>query len=248
MINPIYQPSGAAREYGEWALNIFGGCPHRCHYCYVPGVLHKSPEEFYGHVEPRPGIIEATEKQLKKGGFEGKTIHLCFTGDPYPIGTDTTATREIIKLIKGAGANVQILTKGGNAALRDFDLLGPDDLFGVTLTCLNDIARLSEPGAAKPTERIDTLLEASKRGIKTWISFEPVLCTYEVLQMIDTIPTLFEDERTRPFLKIGKLNHRKNGTDWAAFGREAERICKENGWKYYIKDDLRKEMNRAGVK
>ena len=30
----IYQPSGAAGEYSQWACNLFNGCPNRCDYCY----------------------------------------------------------------------------------------------------------------------------------------------------------------------------------------------------------------------
>ncbi len=30
---PIYKPKGAAAEYGDLALNIYTGYPHRCYYC-----------------------------------------------------------------------------------------------------------------------------------------------------------------------------------------------------------------------
>lgn len=30
----IYQPSGAAGEYSQWACNLFNGCSNRCDYCY----------------------------------------------------------------------------------------------------------------------------------------------------------------------------------------------------------------------
>lgn len=30
----IYQPSGAAGEYSQWACNLFNCCPNRCSYCY----------------------------------------------------------------------------------------------------------------------------------------------------------------------------------------------------------------------
>lgn len=43
-------------------------------------------------------------------------------------------------------------------------------------------------------------------------------------------------------VKIGKLNYHPSGINWAQFGREAERVCRERGLDYYIKDGLRKEM------
>jgi DNA repair photolyase len=196
------------------------------------------PNEKFEDVKLRPGIIEATKKQLSSGKFEGKTIQLCFMCDPYSAGIDTTPTREIIKLIKAAGAHVQILTKGGDRARRDFDLLGGGDSFGISLSCINAATvEIYEPHAAVPLERIDTLVGAHLLNIKTWVSFEPVLEPEEVLKMISGIP---EHVSVETLLKIGKLNHVTNYTDWKTFGLEAERICKENGWNYYIKEDLRK--------
>lgn len=31
--NPIYEPKGKAKEYGDLALNIYTGCSHGCFYC-----------------------------------------------------------------------------------------------------------------------------------------------------------------------------------------------------------------------
>ncbi len=44
MIKPIYAPKGRALEYGELALNIYTGCPHRCSYCYAPLALKRNRE------------------------------------------------------------------------------------------------------------------------------------------------------------------------------------------------------------
>jgi DNA repair photolyase len=245
-MKPIYEPKTRAKEYCDLAINIYHGCSHGCTYCYARKMFERyHPNEKFEDVKLRPGIIEATKKQLSSGKFEGNTIQLCFMCDPYPAGIDTTPTREIIKLIKAAGAHVQILTKGGDRARRDFDLLDSEDWFGITLSNAHiDLVKKYEPYAALPEERIETLAEANKRGMKTWVSFEPVLDPDGILEVIDVLP-FYVSKNT--LLKIGKLNHVANSTDWKAFGLEAERICKENGWNYYIKEDLRKcmEVNHA---
>lgn len=64
-MKPIYKPKGAAAEYGELALNIYTGCPHRCFYCYAPRVLHKDREAFHSIVEPRENIVEAMRDKKK---------------------------------------------------------------------------------------------------------------------------------------------------------------------------------------
>ena len=102
-MKPLYVPKGKAKEYGDYAVNIYTGCPHRCYYCFAPSVLHRDREEFHIHVEPRPGIVDALKKQLEREGVTGKLIHLCFTCDPYPTGYDSTVTREVIKAIKDSG-------------------------------------------------------------------------------------------------------------------------------------------------
>lgn len=48
---PIYEPTGKAKEYGDYAINIYTGCPHRCYYCFAPNVLHREREKFHDHVD-----------------------------------------------------------------------------------------------------------------------------------------------------------------------------------------------------
>jgi DNA repair photolyase len=243
VVNPIYQPTGRAREYCDWALNIYDSCNHGCTYCWAKRFYERyHPGKKFGvDVQPRPGIVEATRKQLQSGKFSGKTIQLCFTCDPYPAEIDTTTTREIIKAIKEAGAHVQILTKGGDRAERDFDLLDKDDWFGISLSCNDiDLMKLNEPNAQNGIMRYFSLENAYELGINTWVSFEPVLEPYGILEFIKCIGI----KLPKTYFKIGKLNHVKNSTDWKSFGLVAERICKENGWNYYIKADLLQEMER----
>lgn len=231
---PIYEPKGAAKEYGDKALNIYTGCPHRCYYCFAPGVLHQEREKFHSHVEPRPGIVEEVKKQLERERITGETIHLCFTCDPYPTGHDSSATREIIKLLKESGNHVQILTKGDGS--RDFDLLDENDWYGITLSCGPNASEWRELGAALPFKRLMVLSNAHLSGIKTWVSFEPVLDPRMVMRYIEHNHLLFDK------VKIGKLNYHPSDIDWASFGREAEELCQRLGLNYYIKDSLRREM------
>lgn len=225
--NPIYEPKGKAKEYGDLALNIYTGCPHWCLYCYAPLVLKKDKEAFHSIVEPRDGIVEATHRQIERQKITGQTIFLCFTCDPYPTGYDSTPTREIIKLLKEYGNHVQILTKGNGS--RDFDLLDSDDWFGVTIT--------GGESAEKRHELSEQLIQAKALyGISTWISFEPVIDADVVLNCIryggDAVDRI----------KIGKLNYHPSDINWHDFGHKAEALCREMGLDYYIKESLREQM------
>lgn len=237
-MKPIYEPKGKAKEYGDYAINIYTGCPHRCYYCFAPSVLRRDRETFHANVQPRDGIVEAVKKQLEREKITGKLIHLCFTCDPYPTGYDTTPTREIIKLLKDTGNHVQILTKGDGS--RDFDLLDENDWYGITFSSNTKIASVAEPGAISPGKRMLTAQAAHQLGIKTWVSFEPVLETDVILSIIVSYFDVFNK------IKVGKLNYHPSDIDWAAFGKMAESVCRETGVDYYIKDSLRKEMEGSG--
>lgn len=239
-MKPIYIPKGAAKEYGDYAINIYTGCPHRCYYCFAPQVLRRDREVFHSCVEPRPGIVEAVERQLDAEQITGKLIHLCFTCDPYPLGADNGATRDIIKLLKAAGNHVQILTKNGIGAQRDFDLLDGEDWFGVTYagyTTSPVVPPKEEPNAGWAIDRFRALVLAKNKGIRTWVSCEPVFDVAAIYRLIETGEYI-------DLFKIGKLNYHPSSVNWADFGRIAEERCKEYGRDYYIKDSLRSEMGK----
>lgn len=226
-MKPIYEPKGKAKEYGDLAINIYTECPHRCYYCFAPNVLHRERERFHSVVEPRSGIVEATKAQLEREKITGKTIHLCFTCDPYPTGYDTTVTREIIQAIKGAGNHVQILTKGDGS--RDFDLLDGEDWYGITYDG-------TDSGMYLTKNRLLDLIDAHRQGIKTWVSFEPVINAEMVLTCLLGFSEYFDK------VKIGKLNYWPSDINWAEFGKKAEDLCRSLGLEYYIKESLRAEM------
>ncbi|MFA5099490.1 MAG: radical SAM protein [Candidatus Omnitrophota bacterium] len=233
-MKPIYVPSGKAKEYGDYAINIYTGCPHRCYYCFAPSVLRRDREEFHTHVEPRKNIVEEVKRQLGKEQITGKLIHLCFTCDPYPSGYDSSATREIIKAIKETGNHVQILTKGDGS--RDFDLLDKDDWYGATISCGTAYAKEKEPNALDPFERRRLLLQAKELGISTWLSCEPVLDAEVIWHIIKFAGYIDK-------YKIGKLNYHPSDINWKEFGKKCEQLCITYGRDYYIKDSLREEMN-----
>lgn len=226
-MKPLYVPKGKAKEYGDYAVNIYTGCPHRCYYCFAPNVLHRDRETFHANVAPRPGLVEALKQQLEKEQVKGQLIHLCFTCDPYPTGYDTSVTREVIKAIKASGNNVQILTKGDGS--RDFDLLDGNDWYGITYDGSNI-------GPYAPSDRLIDLYSAKQCGISTWVSCEPVMNPHGVMEMLSECHDIIDK------VKIGKLNYHPSNIDWKQFGQDVEQLCQRLGLDYYIKDSLRKEM------
>ena len=236
--NPIYRPKGKAAEYADYALNIYTGCTNGCTYCYAPRVLRKTREEFEC-VKPREGLIEGLRKQLASGAYEGKTIHLCFTCDPYPHGIVTLVTRDVIKELKAAGCHVQILTKNPHASRRDWELLDESDWIGTTITGAGfgyEVNSHIEPFAEFEALRLFALKEAKKRGFHTWVSCEPILHTWR-------IGSLIREGDYIDLFKFGKLNYEKDlDIDYVALRDGIERLCQQNNRNYLIKESLRGEM------
>ena len=93
-----------------------------------------------------------------------------------------------------------------------------------------------EPNAAPTSERMYALREAHNKGIRTWVSLEPVYHPEDTFALIDA--TLgFVD-----CYKVGKLNYMPEAkeVDWRKFAVEVEEKLKSTGKEYYIKSDLRK--------
>lgn len=243
-MNTIYIPSGKAKEYGDYALNIYQGCCHSCKYCFAPLVLKKDRDNFHKNYEARENIVVETKKYLNKYlEIKNKHIHLCFTCDPYQYRKDHSITNEIIDIIHASGNFVQILTKG-KIIESDVLHLCKNDIIGITISCGDETAKTIETNAFSPTERLKMLKYIKNRiKCKTFVSCEPVIESQVIFNIIAKCN--FIDE-----YKIGKLNYAKLSTynlpdiNWKEFGIECEQLCKEYNRQYYIKESLRVEMNK----
>ncbi len=243
MYSTIYEPRGRAREYAPLATNLYSGCSHGCLYCYVPLALKRKREDFHSSPKPRNNILrmlEADCRKMEASGINGEQVLLSFTCDPYqPIEDEHRITRKAIQILHQYGLSVQILTKGGMRAARDFDLLTKKDAFATTMTFLDDERSLKwEPKAALPGDRIEAIKKAKSMRIPTWVSLEPVIDPDQAIEII---------RQTHEFVdlfKVGPLNYRPEAKeiDWKKFGNEVIELLEKLGKKYYIKEDLKKYL------
>ncbi|MCL5265163.1 MAG: hypothetical protein M1343_08240 [Chloroflexi bacterium] len=238
--NVIYEPRGRAREYAELAANLYRGCEHGCLYCFAPGATHRERAAFHSQVAPREGVMEKFKRDCEVLKGSGKSVLLSFTCDPYtPVDVEYQLTRQAIETLHEHGLFVQILTKGGNRARRDFDLLGKGDAFATTMTFHTGIdSRHWEPNAAEPIDRMDTMKVAHILGIPTWVSLEPVIDPEQTLSIIRATHEYVD------LFKVGTLNHHPlaKQIDWRDFGMRAVELLGRLGCKYYLKEDLRKHL------
>ena len=241
----IYETIGAAKEYCDYAVDIYEFCPHKCSYCYVKDKAEKHGKEFsFGGV--RANVLSETRSYLTKHKeLNGKMIFLGFSSDAFPVGEDITATIEMIKLLKEFGCKVMVCTKG---KLTDSvrEALALVDSVGITITCGEEMAAKYEMNAAKVSERMELLKYAKELGKETWISFEPVLEENFIYDILTSDFMKYVD-----VAKFGKLNHMElsdltgnasDTIDWRVYAKNVTDICEKNGIKYIVKFALKKFM------
>jgi DNA repair photolyase len=127
-------------------------------------------------------------KDLKRDG--NRAVFYCSTTDPYQVfhHRDPAQSRNLgdkarvlvrrsLELIRDESSlNVRILTRSP-LARSDFDLFqtfGPRLMFGMSLPTLrNDLARVYEPKAPAPSQRLMTLHAAKKAGLHVYVAVAP---------------------------------------------------------------------------
>ena len=186
-----------SKKRDEWFLddytfNPYSSCSFNCLYCYIRG--SKYGENLEQSLSVKINAIEQLDKQLfnraKKNQFG--IIVLSSATDPYlQIEKTYQLTREALKLILKYKFPVHIITKS-DLIERDFDILKqiehaamiPSDLNqlkrGVIIsfsfsTVTDRIAKIFEPAAAKPSERLIALEKTIGQGFLTGISMMPLL-------------------------------------------------------------------------
>jgi DNA repair photolyase len=212
-VQAIYQPKGAAREYGEYACNLYRGCTNGCRYCYGPAVLRIPREEFHASAVLRPGIMAQLDKDAAKLP-KGTRVHMCFTCDPAPE-RGAYPLREALGILDAHGLAAQVLTK--NPGFLDLNFLQPgrDELWTTISTPFDDEADHWEPGAEIPSLRLKALWLADQRGITTRISLEPVVNPSGALVLLDRVKDMGLNVAE---IKVGKWNYCPEAglTNWPA--------------------------------
>lgn len=166
-------------EYGDYTMNHVLGCSHGCKYpCYAFLMKKRfgQVKTYEQWVEPYlvSNTLELLDKEIPKLMDKIKSVHLCFTTDPFMYGYDEISKMSIsaIEKLNDAGIKCTVLTKGILPA--ELAALSSENEYGITVVSLDDnFSKQFEPGAACVKERIAALRFLSERGCKTWVSIEP---------------------------------------------------------------------------
>ena len=207
----------------DYSVNPYSGCSFNCIYCYIRG--SKYGENMAKTLSAKINAPELLEKQLSRRAKRGEygIIALSSSTEPYmPIEEKLKLTRKLLEIILKYRFPVEIATKS-KLVLRDLDLLKeiaknailPDDLkpklkhgviISFSISTLDEkLAKILEPGAPKPIERLEAMKRCKERGFFTGICFIPVLpfLSDSEEQVEETIKTV--KEYGADFIFVGGL-------------------------------------------
>lgn len=199
-----------AVEYGDYTINHVLGCSHGCKYpCYAMLMAKRfgRVKDYDEWCNPRlvSNAIEILKKEIPKFKNDIKSVHLCFTTDPFMCGYKEVSdmTIRIIELLNNSNIKCTALTKG--ILPTELQKLSLNNEYGITLVSLDENFRKQyEPNTASFESRIKGLKQLHSKGFKTWVSIEPYPTPNIIEQDLDTIldKLSFVDK-----IIFGKLNY-----------------------------------------
>lgn len=234
-----------AVEYGDYTLNHVTGCSHGCKYpcyAYMMAKRFKKVENYEEWIQPKlvDNIFPLLSKELPRYKDKIKTLHLCFSTDPYMYGHPDicNASTQIIEKANVFGVHCSVLTKG--ILPVELAKMPLKNEYGITVVTLDeDFRKELEPGAAPVEDRICALEALSKQGCYTWISIEPYptpnIHEQNLEQLLERVS--FADR-----MIFGRLHYNKQVTAYKGYqdfyntcARKVIAFCEERKIAYHIK-------------
>ncbi len=161
----------------DYAVNCYTGCAHGCIYCYARFASRFShPHQSWGtFVDIKANAPEVLAREVKRKPV-GHVILSSVCDAWQPVEKEARLTRQCLKILLRYRYEISILTKSA-LSRRDLDLLATGNVdFGVTVTTLDPhLARIIEPGASAPVERLDVLAEVKNKSIRNYAFVGPLL-------------------------------------------------------------------------
>jgi DNA repair photolyase len=169
-----------------WTINPYRGCEFACKYCYAR-YTHEFMEmwdsqDFERKIYAKSDAPERLRAELRQGRDKGLPIALGTATDPYqPAERQFEITRRMLEVFaEFHGLDLSITTKSV-LILRDLDVLqslAAQHRFSVhmTVTTLNErLARLLEPKAPAPAQRLEAVRKLAQAGIRVGVNAMPIL-------------------------------------------------------------------------
>lgn len=151
-------------------FNPYTGCDHQCVYCYASSYIPS-----FNDCRPKKDALAALKREAAK--LNGETISIANSSDPYPRAEASVGiTRRCLEILAQSNCKIQIITKS-NIVIRDDDLLSkiPSTVAITITTNDDDTARVIEPHAPPPSQRLRAAQELIAKGIPVSARIDPII-------------------------------------------------------------------------
>ena len=151
-------------------FNPYTGCDHQCIYCYASSYIPS-----FSDCRPKKDLLTVLKREAAK--LNGETISIANSSDPYPRAEASAGlTRRCLEILAESNCKIQIITKS-NIVVRDDDLLSKvPSTVALTITTDDDnIAKLIEPHAPLPSQRLRAAQDLIKKGIPVSVRIDPII-------------------------------------------------------------------------
>ncbi len=171
--------------YLKWSLNPYGGCVHRCRFCFAVQyrvIAEQGTQQDFGtRLFIKTNLLEVLGKELNRPGLQGEHIGVGTATDPYqPVEGRYRLTRGALTLLRDHANPVSLLTKSP-LVVRDVDLLAglskvssAEVSFSITTVDL-DLWPSVEPGTANPFHRLRAMQTLRHAGVPAGVMMAPIL-------------------------------------------------------------------------
>jgi DNA repair photolyase len=151
-------------------FNPYSGCDHHCVYCYASSYIPHFQE-----CRPKKDLLQRLQREAVK--LKGEIVSIANSSDPYPrMEADAGLTRKCLAILSQHNCRLQIITKS-NLVTRDTDVLStiPCTITLTITTNDENTAKLIEPHAPSPTERLKTVETLTRKGIPVSVRIDPII-------------------------------------------------------------------------
>jgi DNA repair photolyase len=162
--------SGLCTCPSKLTFNPYTGCDHGCLYCYATSYIPNHKD-----CHPKKDLLEMLKREAAK--LNGETISVANSSDPYPRAEASECqTRRCLEVLADSNCRIQIITKS-NLVARDDDLLSRvPATVALTITTDNEfLAKIIEPHAPTPTQRIRAAQDLIKAGVPVSVRIDPII-------------------------------------------------------------------------
>ncbi|HEX3607990.1 MAG TPA: radical SAM protein [Candidatus Dormibacteraeota bacterium] len=169
----------------EWSLNPYGGCVHRCTFCYVRAFERRADrpsDDRYGRaVRVKTNVVTVLRDELRRPSHRSGLVCLGTATDPYqPAEGRYRLTRGCLEALAAARRPLTLTTRGP-LVVRDAALLAEADAaagvsVSISLPTVDEaVVRRTEPGTAPPRQRLRALERLAGAGVRAGVLMAPVL-------------------------------------------------------------------------